>query len=224
MEPGADTWRAWFARHRYLPVFASLLFVLSAISIIQTTPHIPVFLVLVLAGIAYGPLRLASRATWAQVAFLLLLALRVAGLWLQTPDALVIADAAVLAVFVLGSGAILVDVLRQPSVGLDAILGGCSVYLVVGLCFALGYSLLETLSPGSFTIGGRPLDGEYMHRVPQLVYLSYIILTSVGFGDILPISRAARGLAMFEAIFGQLYLAILIARLVSLHSSRNQGH
>ena len=213
----------WVASRRYLTVFIAIVGVLVAISFVRGAPHVPVLLIVMLVGIAYGPLRLGSGPAWVKALFFLLLALRVAGLWIRSPDWVMVADSAILGVFVLGSVAILRDVLTQPMVGLDTIVGGCSVYLLVGICFGIAFSLIESIIPGSFLVGGQPVDPEYMHRLPELVYLSFVVLTSVGFGDILPISRPARGLVMMEAIFGQLYLAILVARLVSLNSSRASG-
>ncbi|MFM8409302.1 MAG: ion channel [Alphaproteobacteria bacterium] len=206
-------------RRRYLFVFVAILAVLVAISFVQAAPHVPVLLLVVLLGIAYGPLRLGSGPAWVKALFLSLVGLRVLGLWFRSSDWVMVADASILGVFMIGSIAILRDVLTQPMVGLDTIMGGCSVYLLVGICFGLAFSITESLGPGSFLVGGQPLDPEYMHRLPQLVYLSFVVLTSVGFGDILPMSRPARGLVSMEAIFGQLYLAILVARLVSLHSA-----
>lgn len=220
--PG-DEWRSRLVGLRYLPVFASILGVLLAVSFVRTSPLVPLLLLLVLCGIAFGPLRLAGRPRWAKAGFVLLLALRSAGLWIHSPGWLLVADAAVLALFLLGCGAILVDVLTRPTVDLDTILGGCSVYLVAGISFAFAFSITESVHPGSFEIGGHALPADYLQRAPHFVYMSFVVLTSVGFGDILPISQQARGLAIMEAIFGQLYLAILIARLVSLHAARSTG-
>jgi Ion channel len=57
-------------------------------------------------------------------------------------------------------------------------------------------------------------------RVPDFIYLSLITLTTVGYGDIVPVTRPARMLAALEGVIGQLYLAVLIARLIGLHASR----
>jgi hypothetical protein len=221
MTPLPESLRARFERQRYLLVFATILTVLVAISFVRGTPHVPVVLLFALVGIAFGPLQLGQGPAWVKALFFLLVALRVAGLWVRSPLSVVVADTAMLGVFLLGSIAILRDVLTQPMVRLDTILGGCSVYLLVGISFGLAFSVAESAAPGSFLIGGGSLEPEYMHRLPQLVYLSFVVLTSVGFGDILPMSNPARGLVMIEAIFGQLYLAILVARLVSLNSSRS---
>jgi hypothetical protein len=100
---------------------------------------------------------------------------------------------------------------RQGKVTLHRILGGISAYLLLGVMWAGAYALVETLHPGSFS---RAVDVAGGHR--GWVYFSFVTLTTVGYGDILPVHPAARSLAMLEAVTGPLYIAILLARLVSL--------
>ena len=79
------------------------------------------------------------------------------------------------------------------------------------------YGALETFSPGSFV---DTLTRTRASRGRQLIYFSYISLTTLGFGDILPASSWARSLVSLEAVIGVLYLAILMARLVGLYGQR----
>ena len=112
------------------------------------------------------------------------------------------------------------DILRQgDQVTLDTIAGAAAVYMLIGLIWASGYLLLEHLRPGSFVI---PDDWRLPGNVvgPALVFFSYVTLTTVGYGDIRAAGPAAGGLAIAEAIVGQLFLAITIARLVGQHLSR----
>jgi hypothetical protein len=89
--------------------------------------------------------------------------------------------------------------------------GGIAGYLLLGLLWAQAYALVETLYPGAFS-GAITVAGG--HR--GWMYFSFVTLTTVGYGDILPVHPAARSLAMLEAVTGPLYIAILLARLVSL--------
>ena len=82
------------------------------------------------------------------------------------------------------------------------------------------YLLLELIRPGSFQIPAAWRIGAIWDPAAALVYFSFITLTTVGYGDIVPMWPGAGGLAAAEAIVGQLYLAITIARLVGLHASR----
>ena len=107
-------------------------------------------------------------------------------------------------------------------VTLDSIGGGLAVYLLLGVGWTHLYALVEALEPGSFIT--RTLDGsahgltEYRSGTyPQLFFFSFVTLTTLGYGDILPVSSAAKGLAIAEAIVGPVFLAILMARLVGLY-------
>jgi hypothetical protein len=89
--------------------------------------------------------------------------------------------------------------------------------------FGYVYTSLELLAPGSFTIGDglapvqRVQDGGLPERSSTLFYFSFITLTTVGYGDISPVSPTAQMFCMWEALLGQVYLTILVARLVGLH-------
>ena len=110
------------------------------------------------------------------------------------------------------------NVFGDGPVDLNRIVGSVSIYFVLGLVFALVYSLLETFQPGAF--GLPPVSkvaGSHQTMFSELFYFSNVTLTTLGYGDINPVSRPARTLATMEAIIGQLYLAIVMARLVGLH-------
>src|SRR5262245_1179178 len=121
-----------------------------------------------------------------------------------------------------------VVVLRQTlgsaPVTSDAVAGAICFYLLLGVIWALIYALVELAHPGSFVDGGRPVSsaiGGHRLLVPELLYLSLVTLSTLGYGDILPVTPQARMLAAIEAIIGPLYLAVLIARLVSLAAPRS---
>ena len=113
--------------------------------------------------------------------------------------------------------AILSYVLRSGKVTSDKIFAAICVYLLLGYAFAFVYSLIEEAEPGSFTslISIGPHD--LVSRVMQMRYFSFVTLTSVGYGDIVPHTQMARTVALLEAMFGQFYLVALIGRLVGLH-------
>ncbi len=115
---------------------------------------------------------------------------------------------------------ILYRILDEERVTLDTILGGVCVYLLIGVAWMTAYSLLEYFDPGSFLVDGRPLPGsasptEFRHE--ELIYFSFVTLTTVGYGDVLAKTNPARALAAAEAVTGSLYVAVFIARLVGLH-------
>ena len=103
---------------------------------------------------------------------------------------------------------------------LDTIVGGICVYLLLGLCYALVYRLMIDLDPGAIVQGGSALvasAGDASSLPARLLYYSLITLTTVGFGDITPRTELAQMLTATEAIVGQLYLAIFIARMMTLY-------
>jgi hypothetical protein len=93
------------------------------------------------------------------------------------------------------------------------------VYLLMGITWWLAYMLVEALVPGSF-YGLAGLDVLEIRR--ELFYYSYVTLTTVGYGDIGPVSNEARSLAITQAVVGQLYLVVLVASLVSQFLSERQ--
>jgi len=94
---------------------------------------------------------------------------------------------------------------------------GLSAYLLAGIFFGVFYWVLEWTWPGSLGIPGE--GGQSNFSFTLAIYYSFVTLATVGYGDIVPRSELARGLAVMEAVAGQLYLAVMIARLVSLYVS-----
>jgi len=104
---------------------------------------------------------------------------------------------------------ILQRVLLNEKVTSQKIYGALCAYLIFGYAWASLYTLADYLHPNSFT--------NNLHGYHDLLYYSLITLATVGYGDITPVSSIARSLAVLEAITGQFYLAVMIARLVGLH-------
>jgi uncharacterized membrane protein len=111
---------------------------------------------------------------------------------------------------------VLWQVFREGPVTAHRIQGAVAGYLLISVIFSIAYSLIENLQPGSFQMPAAL--GQYGEPQGQLFYyFSVVTLTTTGFGDITAVNPFARSLVMMEALIGQLYTAILIARLVSLH-------
>ncbi len=111
--------------------------------------------------------------------------------------------------------------MKQVAVGTDMsmnrIVGAICVYLLLGVIWAVSYSVLELAAPGSFggfeTWTSRGWDSEWL-------YFSFVTMTTLGYGDLLPVSATARAMAYLQAVFGQFYIAILVAGLVSVYIAR----
>jgi hypothetical protein len=121
------------------------------------------------------------------------------------------ADQWSLAAILLIAVILLLQVFREGAVTHSRIQGAIAVYLLFGIGWAHAYHIAETVHPGSFaTTAGA------MSNVSDWVYYSFVTLTTVGYGDITPVRPIARTLSISEALTGQLYLAVLIARLVAM--------
>lgn len=99
-------------------------------------------------------------------------------------------------------------------VTIHRIIGGVLLYLTIGLTFVALFGLLALFVPDAFK-GLDPMRGNFA-AAGNLIYFSFVTLTTMGYGDIVPLHPYARGLANLEAVVGQLYPATLLARLVTL--------
>lgn len=113
---------------------------------------------------------------------------------------------------------ILRELLTQREVTWDSIVGTFCGYLLIGVMWSEAYSLLQLATPESlhFDISSVTELGDGGRRWQHIQYFSFATLTTVGYGDIVPVSPAARALASLEAICGQFYLAVLVAGLVGV--------
>lgn len=126
-----------------------------------------------------------------------------------------------LGLFIFITWHLLRGVLKQKEITSETISMSISVYLLLGLTWALFYILLHHVQPLAFNLGSSPspVSGEEKF-FPVLIYFSLTTLSTIGFGDITPVSMQARYAAVAEGITGQFYLAILVARLVGMQMSR----
>jgi Ion channel len=124
--------------------------------------------------------------------------------------------ALVLLAFVIGH--LLYFVLHAPVVNVEVLCASIAAYLMLGLTWTVAYWLVDQLTPGGAFSFNTTRGAHSMNGFTGF-YFSFITLSTVGYGDITPVSQAARWLAAMEAMTGLLYVAVLIARLVSLYST-----
>lgn len=106
------------------------------------------------------------------------------------------------------------QVIFSDQINLQNIAGAACIYLLLGIIWSLAYYFINIVMQGSFD--GNLTENIHL-QLNDFVYFSFVTLTTLGYGDILPLSATARALVYMEAVFGQFYLAILVAGLVSVH-------
>ena len=104
---------------------------------------------------------------------------------------------------------------REGSITIHRIEGAVAVYLLLGLTWAGMYEIIQDVWPGAFRFSD-PVPDTRIDVATSLAYYSFVTLTTMGYGDITPVHPVARSAAILEALVGQLFPAILIARLVSM--------
>ena len=120
------------------------------------------------------------------------------------------------------AGVVFREVLNKGPITLHRVQGAVAVYLLLGLIWAFAYDMVLLSAPDAFH--SSELTVQHKTVTPPLIYFSVMTLTTVGYGDITPIHPMARALAMLEAVIGQLFPVILIARLVAMELQfRNSG-
>ena len=133
--------------------------------------------------------------------------------------------------------ALCLDVYRARSVTFGTILGACSIYLLIGVFWFGVFGLIETAKPDSFAFADvHPADveaGSDLEAAPdaavsmlerrQLFYYTFVTLSTLGYGDVRPVSEVARIYATLAAVTGQLFLTILVARLVGMQVAHRMG-
>jgi voltage-gated potassium channel Kch len=118
---------------------------------------------------------------------------------------------------VLAAGAAAGRALAAGPVGGEHIFAALSAYMLVGIGFGVVYWLLEVALPGCFTLGPA---GAFTPQ--RAIYFSFVTQATLGYGDVVPLREESQGLVIVQAVGGQMYLAVLVARLVSLYSAQKR--
>ncbi|MGC1480361.1 MAG: potassium channel family protein [Chthoniobacterales bacterium] len=114
------------------------------------------------------------------------------------------------------AGVILVGIIERRAVRADDVVGAICSYVLLGLCWSSLYQTTELLAPGSFAVHSDlavQLD-DRKSRQALFNYFSFVTLTTLGYGDVTPVSHVAATFAWLEATFGQFYIAVVVAQIV----------
>lgn len=112
------------------------------------------------------------------------------------------------------------QVVVTNDISANRLVGAVCIYLLLGVIWALSYTLVAMTDPGSFAGFSPEADAGWDS---EWLYFSFVTMTTLGYGDLLPISATARALAYLQAVFGQFYVAMLVAGLVSAYISGRQS-
>ena len=199
-----------YGRSRYAVLFYSLLVMLvalpaaSALGLPQMALKLLIAACLLAAVMPNAP---QGRRAILLGALLALIVLR----FVAEPDEVPISFGPVLALYgatgLFAAGATFRFAVRSPDVRSETVYAALSAYLLAGLFFGVIYSAIEFMRPGSFS-------GPDAFDEAAAIYYSFVTLATLGYGDFLPRTDLARGIATFEVIGGQLYLAVMVARLI----------
>lgn len=203
-------------RYLTLLVVLVLYFLISPLAVGIGPPGLAVssLFVLVLVATVFAVSRQRRKAVVAAVLAVATLLLRLAFL-LTGATWLGLAAWATGALFLAATCIVLLrHVMHHEEVTSDRITGAVCVYLLLGAAWAFLYGLVELAAPGSFDV--PPVDrGEIV-----FTYYSFSTLTTLGYGDVTPVTPIARTLSWMEAVAGQIFLAVIVATLVGLRLSR----
>ena len=106
-------------------------------------------------------------------------------------------------------------IFREKEVTKEIIYAAVVVYLLIGIMWSFAYFILDYFYPSSFSFPEVKVSSVYRY-----LYFSYVTLTTLGYGDVAPLTNKAGSLVILEAIIGQIYLVVIVAWLVGMHVSR----
>jgi len=206
----------WLSQRRFFLLLISLLLLPLIQPLVSEVSSIgrPLLLNIFFSIILFSCLYAISENKRLFIATLVLAVIIFCSRWLiyflgHSPDLMAIVHVFVVIFLVLIAGTMLSHVFKDEVVTGEKVSAAICVYLFIGLVWAFLFSLTHHLRPESFRIENPVLS--------DFVYYSFITLSTLGYGDITPLSPSARALSYVEAITGQIYLTVLVARLVGLH-------
>ena len=204
----------------FLVTYIFFLYPLGVVGSFRPLPTLFFSLILITGAITVSRHRIFRGLvfSWGLLAFILV--------WVRYmfphPTLIFVAYGLALFFLVLLTALVLGQTLREGPTTYHRITGAVAAYLLLGLIWSMAYYLIALWIPKAFSVQGSftPGDGEPLQS--QLFYFSFITLTTLGYGDIVAVHPMSRMLVILEAVTGQLFPAILIARLVSLHAQPKQ--
>jgi voltage-gated potassium channel len=209
--------RSTYQRYRYAILFYTLLLTMVAAPLFAAFEFAGALIDFFLAANLLAAVVPASMRKGRRILLVMVVAVSLARpvtAWLNYPALSVMTLGVWTVVGLFAAAGALRFAMRATMVDAEHLFAALSAYLLAGVFFGLFYWILEKIEPGSFA---APSEFSRMSGL----YFSFVTLATLGYGDIVPRSAVGRGLAIVEAVGGQLFLVVLVARLVSLWGRRN---
>ena len=202
-----------YLKHRYTILFYALIFTLLASPVIAAFGLSGALIESLLAAsllVAVMPVTAGKIRSLLLVTMIALWLARPVTAWLGHPTLSEMTLGAWTLIGLFAAAAALRFAMRGVKVDAEHLFAALSAYLLAGMYFGLLYWALEQIHPGTVAASNFSRTGA--------IYFSFVTLATIGYGDIVPRTDVARGLAIVEGVGGQLFLAVLVARLLSLYS------
>jgi hypothetical protein len=221
MNTVAPASRNFLDRHRYALLFFSLLLTVAIGPLLEAMNFgrtlMEGFLAVNLIAAVFPIVLAAERRT-----LYVLIALAVLLRWIgthgaQSPALSILAAATWGAIALVAAYRAVRFSLSSVRIDAERVYAALSAYLLIGVCWGVVYAAMTRVLPGSLLFSGAAISSGL--SVGDAIYFSFVTLATLGYGDFVPATPAMRGLAVFEAVIGQLYLALLVARLVGLQTA-----
>ena len=208
------------SKERFLILLCLILGLLVLVPILNRFVAAHIFLDIFLTAIAISMVYTISQKKWYVIAGVLFAMVMLASLWLQYffQNKGIAAFAMIAGILFISVviASILGFVLKSEGVNRDIIYAAILLYLLAALLWAFLYTLLELVDPASFNIDLDQPQGYLL----VFQYYSFVTITTLGYGDITPVTEVAKAFSVLEAVIGQLYLVVVVAWLVGMHVSR----
>ena len=211
------------SKQRLLILLCLILGLMVLVPIVQRFIALRIFIDIFVTAIVISMVYTVSNKKGHVIIGLILAIVMLAFLWLQYfhPNKWIAAISMLTGILfgALVITSILSFMLKSAEVNREIIYAAILVYLLAALMWAFAYTFLELIDPASFNIDLERPQGFLL----LFHYYSFVTITTLGYGDITPVSEVAKSLSVLEAVVGQLYLVVVVAWLVGMHvSSRSK--
>ena len=216
---------AW-EEHGFINLLVWLLLYLIVSPFLESLPYAAVVINVFLTAVMFSAAYAMFTQKTIRILSMILLSFSVIILWAQTFGfldlPLNLSAAALLLYFSVLVYAFSRTLLATTRVTANVVSTALCLYMILALWWGAAYALLDSLQPGSFSGTLVIRAGLPSEKVHFLTYFSFVTLTTLGYGDITPQTRGACGLCQAEAMIGQFFIAVLVARLVSVQASQKR--